>query len=529
MAKDIYYNEEVRNLLKEGIDALANAVKVTLGPMGRNVIIDKGRFGHSVTKDGVSVAREIVLEDRVKNLGAEMIKEVSLNANDLAGDGTTTATVLAQAIVTEGLKNLSNVNPMDLKRGIDKAVNHIIKDIKDKAIQVDGDFEALEYIATISANNDNYIGSLITKAFKEVGVDGVVTVEKGKGLETSVDVVRGFKFKSSYLSPYFITDTNKKTVLFKKCKIMIYDGTINDDEFLFKLINPSGEPLLIVTKDINEEVLNRIVVKKLANKFKLAIVKAPYRLERQSKALKDLAVLTGASYLSEDKGHNLSIVNSNFLGYSEKVTIDSKSTTIVNGGGKKEAIEKRIAEIKAESETLVTSYEKSVNDERISKIKGGIAVIRVGAVSELELDEKKDRVDDALCAARAAIEEGYVIGSGLAIIRAAVNLPKSSNKTEQLGIDIIKTAVEEPFRQIMLNAGEIPDIILDKILRGKNKNIGYDAKKGIYVDMITEGIIDPVKVTRIALENAASIAGMILTTECALVNTENESQQLITF
>lgn len=528
MPKNIYYKEDARKRLKSGIDAVADAVKVTLGPMGRTVIIDTA-YGHKVTKDGVSVAKEVILEDEIENLGASVIKEVSLNANELAGDGTTTATVLAQAIITEGLKSLnSGCNPVDLKRGIDKAVDFIVSNLKKNSIQVDDTMDSLTHIATISANNDPEIGKLIASAYKEMGRDAVITVEKGKGLETTVENIKGYRFKGSNLSKYFINDDVKMISSYINPSILIYNGNIGIEdvahiEMLCNALN--GIPLVIITTDIEPSALEHLIVRKLAKKLSLSIVKAPYRLDRRIKAMEDIAAITGGNCLHKDKGHGLSMINEKYLGKADKIIIDKKNTMIMNGRGTKARIEKRIQSINNDIEKLNTDAEKKAELERIAKMTNGISIIKVGSLSEIELGEKKDRVDDALRATKAALDEGYGPGSSLSLIKASKVMVTSPNKDEQMGIDIVSKAVEKPFKQIMENAGLSPDVILSKVKNAKGKNAGYNVKTGAYVDMLIEGIIDPTKVSRVALENAASVAGTILTTECALVRTKDTVQK----
>ncbi|EMY80373.1 chaperonin GroEL [Psychroflexus gondwanensis] len=521
MAKNIIFDIEARNGVKRGVDALANAVKVTLGPKGRNVIIGKSFGAPMVTKDGVSVAKEIELEDALENMGAQMVKEVASKTNDLAGDGTTTATVLAQAIVHEGLKNVaSGANPLGLKRGIDKAVAAVVAELTKQAKSVGDTSEEIKQVASISANNDDKIGELIAEAFGKVGKEGVITVEEAKGTETYVEVVEGMQFDRGYLSPYFVTDSEKMIVDLENPYILIVDKKINSMKDLLPVLEPaaqSGKPLLIIAEDIEGEALATLVVNKLRGSLKIAAVKAPGFGDRRKAMLEDLAILTGGTVISEERGITLENTTLDMLGTAENVTLDKDNTTIVNGGGEKENITNRVNQIKAQVESTTSDYDKEKLQERLAKLSGGIGVLYVGAASEVEMKEKKDRVDDALHATRAAVEEGIVAGGGVAFIRTLKVLSKlkADDADEQTGINIIAKAIESPMRTIVENAGGEGSVVINKVLEG---NLGYDAKTNTYVDMIKAGIIDPKKVTRIALENAASVAGMILTTECALVD-----------
>jgi chaperonin GroEL len=522
MAKDIKFDIEARDGLKRGVDALANAVKVTLGPKGRNVIIGKSFGGPTVTKDGVTVAKEIELKDPLENMGAQMVKEVASKTNDLAGDGTTTATVLAQAIVKEGLKNVAaGANPMDLKRGIDKAVEAIVADLKRQSKEVGSSSEKIKQVASISANNDDVIGDLIATAFGKVGKEGVITVEEAKGTDTYVDVVEGMQFDRGYLSPYFVTNTEKMEVELERPYILLYDKKVSSLKELLPILEPiaqSTKPLLIIAEDVDGEALSTLVVNKLRGALKIAAVKAPGFGDRRKAMLEDIAILTGGTVISEESGYTLEKATMEMLGTSEKVTIDKDNTTIVNGAGKAVLIKNRVNQIKAQIETTTSDYDKEKLQERLAKLAGGVAVLYVGAASEVEMKEKKDRVDDALHATRAAVEEGIVAGGGVALLRAKNVLAKlkADNADEATGIQIVSRAVEAPLRTIVENAGLEGSVIVAKVAEGKD-NFGYNAKTDQYVDMLKAGIIDPKKVTRVALENAASVAGMILTTECALV------------
>ncbi|MDR6300214.1 chaperonin GroEL [Mesonia maritima] len=523
MAKDIKFDIEARDGIKRGVDALANAVKVTLGPRGRNVIISKSFGAPVVTKDGVSVAKEIELEDPLENMGAQMVKEVASKTNDLAGDGTTTATVLAQAIVKEGLKNVAaGANPMDLKRGIDKAVEALTKDLEKQTKEVGSSSEQIKQVASISANNDEVIGELIAKAFGKVGKEGVITVEEAKGTETYVDVVEGMQFDRGYLSPYFVTDSEKMTTNLENPYILIFDKKISTMKDLMPILEPvakSGKPLLIIAEDVDGEALATLVVNKLRGSLKIAAVKAPGFGDRRKAMLEDIAILTGGTVISEERGFTLENATLEQLGTAEKISIDKDNTTIVNGVGQDSDIKARVNQIKAQIESTTSDYDREKLQERLAKLAGGVAVLYVGAASEVEMKEKKDRVDDALHATRAAVEEGIVAGGGVALVRAKAVLEKlkAENKDEETGIQIVSRAIEAPLRTIVENAGGEGSVVISKVLEGK-KGFGYDAKAEAYVDMLKAGIIDPKKVTRIALENAASVSGMILTTECALID-----------
>jgi len=528
MAKDIKFDIEARDGLKRGVDALANAVKVTLGPKGRNVIIGKSFGGPTVTKDGVTVAKEIELKDPLENMGAQMVKEVASKTNDLAGDGTTTATVLAQAIVKEGLKNVAaGANPMDLKRGIDKAVEAIVADLGKQAKVVGSDSEKIKQIASISANNDEVIGELIATAFGKVGKQGVITVEEAKGTDTYVDVVEGMQFDRGYLSPYFVTNPEKMNVELENPYILLYDKKVSSLKELLPVLEPvaqSGKPLLIIAEDVDGEALSTLVVNKLRGALKIAAVKAPGFGDRRKAMLEDIAILTGGTVIAEESGYTLENATLEMLGTAEKVTIDKDNTTIVNGAGKADLIKNRVNQIKGQMETTTSDYDKEKLQERLAKLAGGVAVLYVGAASEVEMKEKKDRVDDALHATRAAVEEGIVAGGGVALLRAKSSLVsiKADNADEATGIQIVSRAVESPLRTIVENAGLEGSVVVAKVSEGKG-DFGYNAKTDEYVDMLKAGIIDPKKVTRVALENAASVAGMILTTECALVEIKEET------
>ncbi|WP_396192363.1 chaperonin GroEL [Flavobacterium sp.] len=528
MAKDIKFDIEARDGLKRGVDALANAVKVTLGPKGRNVIISKSFGGPTVTKDGVSVAKEIELKDPLENMGAQMVKEVASKTNDLAGDGTTTATVLAQAIVKEGLKNVAaGANPMDLKRGIDKAVEAIVADLGKQAQEVGSSSEKIKQVASISANNDEVIGDLIAKAFGKVGKEGVITVEEAKGTETYVDVVEGMQFDRGYLSPYFVTNPEKMNVELENPYILLYDKKVSSLKELLPVLEPvaqSGKPLLIIAEDVDGEALSTLVVNKLRGALKIAAVKAPGFGDRRKAMLEDIAILTGGTVIAEESGYTLENATLEMLGTAEKISIDKDNTTIVNGAGNADLIKNRVNQIKGQMETTTSDYDKEKLQERLAKLAGGVAVLYVGAASEVEMKEKKDRVDDALHATRAAVEEGIVAGGGVALLRAKSALAsiKADNADEATGIQIVFRAVESPLRTIVENAGLEGSVVVAKVSEGK-ENFGYNAKTDEYVDMLKAGIIDPKKVTRVALENAASVAGMILTTECALIDIKEEN------
>ena len=528
MAKHIKFDIEARDGLKRGVDALANAVKVTLGPKGRNVIIGKSFGAPQVTKDGVTVAKEIELENELENMGAQMVKEVASKTNDLAGDGTTTATVLAQAIVKEGLKNVAaGANPMDLKRGIDKAVTAIVTDLDKQSQKVGSDSDKIKQVAAISANNDDTIGDLIAKAFGKVGKEGVITVEEAKGMETYVDVVEGMQFDRGYLSPYFVTDADKMIADLENPYILLFDKKISNLQEILPILEPvaqSSRPLLIIAEDVDGQALATLVVNKLRGGLKIAAVKAPGFGDRRKAMLEDIAILTGGVVISEERGFSLENADLTMLGTAETVTIDKDNTTIVNGAGNASDIKARVNQIKAQIETTTSDYDKEKLQERLAKLAGGVAVLYVGAASEVEMKEKKDRVDDALHATRAAVEEGIVAGGGVALVRAKKVLEKitTDNLDETTGVQIVNKAIESPLRTIVENAGGEGSVVINKVLEGK-KDFGYDAKSETYVDMLKAGIIDPKKVTRIALENAASVAGMILTTECALVDIKEDA------
>ncbi|SOS47506.1 chaperone Hsp60, peptide-dependent ATPase, heat shock protein [Tenacibaculum dicentrarchi] len=528
MAKDIKFDVDARNGLKRGVDALANAVKVTLGPKGRNVIISKAFGAPHVTKDGVTVAKEIELEDSLENMGAQMVKEVASKTNDLAGDGTTTATVLAQAIVKEGLKNVAaGANPMDLKRGIDKAVIAITEDLAKQSKEVGDSSEKIQQVASISANNDKVIGDLIATAFGKVGKEGVITVEEAKGMETYVDVVEGMQFDRGYLSPYFVTDADKMIATLENPYILLFDKKISNLQEILPILEPvsqAGRPLLIIAEDVDGQALATLVVNKLRGGLKIAAVKAPGFGDRRKAMLEDIAILTGGTVISEERGFSLENATLDLLGTAETVTIDKDNTTVVNGAGDDTQIKARVNQIKAQIETTTSDYDKEKLQERLAKLSGGVAVLYVGAASEVEMKEKKDRVDDALHATRAAVEEGIVAGGGVALVRAKKVLKAitTENLDETTGIQIVYKAIEAPLRTIVENAGGEGSVVINKVLEGK-KGFGYDAKSEAYVDMLEAGIIDPKKVTRVALENAASVAGMILTTECALIDIKEDA------
>jgi chaperonin GroEL len=527
MAKDIKFDIEARDGLKRGVDALANAVKVTLGPKGRNVIISKPFGGPQITKDGVTVAKEIELENPLENMGAQMVKEVASKTNDLAGDGTTTATVLAQAIVKEGLKNVTaGANPLDLKKGIDKATSAIVKEL-DKLAETVEKGEKIKQVASISANNDEEVGELIYKAFDKVGKEGVITIEEAKGMETYVDIVEGMQFDRGYLSPYFVTDSEKMLVDLENPYILLYDKKISTMKDILPILEPvaqSGKPLLIIAEDVDGEALATLVVNKLRGALKIAAVKAPGFGERRKAMLEDIAILTGGTVIAEERGFTLENATIDMLGKAERVTIDKDNTTIVNGAGDPDAIKARVNQIKAQIETTTSDYDKEKLQERLAKLAGGVAVLYVGAASEVEMKEKKDRVEDALNATKAAVEEGIVAGGGVALVRAksALSKIKAENFDEETGINIVERAIEEPLRQIVENAGGEGSVVVSKVLEGK-KDFGYNAKTGEYVNMLKAGIIDPKKVTRVALENAGSVAGMILTTACALTDIKEDT------
>ena len=527
MAKEINFNVEARDRLKKGVDALANAVKVTLGPKGRNVIIDKKFGSPSITKDGVSVAKEIELKDSVENMGAQMVKEVASKTADVAGDGTTTATVLAQAIVTAGLKNVAaGANPMDLKRGIDKAVNRVVESLQKMSKKVGEDYNKIQQVASISANNDHEIGKLIADAMAKVKKEGVITVEEAKGTETTVEVVEGMQFDRGYISPYFVTNADKMETVLEHPHILIYDKKISNMKELLPLLEKqvqTGNPLLIISEEVDGEALATLVVNKIRGSLKVAAVKAPGFGDRRKAMLEDIAILTGGTLISEERGFKLENADLSYLGKAEKVTIDKDNTTIVGGAGKKSEITARVNQIKAQIESTTSDYDREKLQERLAKLAGGVAVLYVGAATEVEMKEKKDRVDDALHATRAAVEEGIVPGGGVAYIRTIKDLDKltGDNEDETTGIAIIKRALEEPLRQIVANAGIEGSIVVQKVREGKD-DFGYNARTDKYENLLSAGVIDPTKVTRVALENAASIAGMLLTTECVLADIKEE-------
>ena len=523
MAKDIKFNTEARNLLKSGVDQLANAVKVTLGPKGRNVVIGRKFGAPQITKDGVSVAKEVELEDSLENAGAQLAKSVASKTGDDAGDGTTTATILAQAIVNEGLKNVAaGANPMDLKRGIDKAVNAVVDYIKDNAEVVGDNYDKIEQVATVSANNDPEIGKLLADAMRQVSKDGVITIEESKTRDTNIGVVEGMQFDRGYLSGYFVTDTDKMECVMENPYILIYDKKISNIKDFLPILQPaaeSGRPLLVIAEDVDSEALTTLVVNRLRAGLKICAVKAPGFGDRRKAMLEDIAVLTGGVVISEDKGLTLDKATLEELGTAKKVTVSKDNTTIVDGAGAKENIKERVAQLKNEIANTKSSYDKEKLQERLAKLAGGVAVLYVGANSEVEMKEKKDRVDDALCATRAAAEEGVVVGGGTTYIRAQKVLAdlKGENADEQTGINIVCRAIEEPLRQIVANAGGEGAVVVDKVREGEG-DYGYNARKDIYEDLRASGVIDPAKVARVALENAASIAGMFLTTECLIVD-----------
>ncbi len=526
-AKEILFNMDARDLMRQGVDELANAVKVTLGPKGRNVIIEKKFGAPQITKDGVTVAKEIELADSFKNTGAQLVKSVASKTGEDAGDGTTTATVLAQSIVNVGLKNVTaGANPMDLKRGIDKAVAAVVENIKKQSKAVGDNFDKIEQVATISANNDAEIGKHIAEAMQKVSKDGVITIEEAKGRDTYIDVVEGMQFDRGYLSSYFVTDTEKMNCVMENPLILIHDKKISNLKDLLPILEPavqSGRPLLIIAEDVDSEALTTLVVNRLRSGLKICAVKAPGFGDRRKEMLEDIAVLTGGFVISEERGVKLEQATMDMLGTAEKITITKDNTTIVNGKGEKAKIADRVAQIKAQIKTTTSDYDKEKLQERLAKLSGGVAVIKVGAPSETEMKEKKDRVDDALCATRAAIEEGIVAGGGVAYIRAisALDKLKGDNADEQTGIQIIRRAIEEPLRQIVFNAGKEGSVVVQKVLEGKG-DFGYNARYDRYEDLVKAGVVDPAKVTRVALENAASIAGMFLTTECVIVEKKED-------
>ena len=521
MAKEIKFDIESRDALKRGVDALANAVKVTLGPKGRNVVIEKSFGAPHVTKDGVSVAKEIELEDKVENMGAQMVKEVASKTNDIAGDGTTTATVLAQAIVREGLKNVAaGANPMDLKRGIDKAVSAVVENLKSQSQQVGDNNDKIKQVASVSANNDETIGGLIADAFARVGKEGVITVEEAKGIDTTVDVVEGMQFDRGYQSPYFVTNPDKMVAELDNPYILLVEKKISSMKELLPVLEPvaqQGKSLLIISEEVEGEALATLVVNKLRGSLKIAAVKAPGFGDRRKAMLEDIAILTGGQVISEERGFTMENASIELLGKAEKVVIDKDNTTIVNGAGDDAQIKARVNQIKAQLESTTSDYDREKLQERLAKLAGGVAVLYVGAASEVEMKEKKDRVDDALHATRAAVEEGIVAGGGVALVRAieSLNHLNGANQDENTGIKIVKRAIEEPLRQIVANAGGEGSVIVAKVAEGK-ADFGYNAKTDEFVNMLEAGIIDPTKVTRVALENAASVAGMLLTTECVI-------------
>lgn len=521
MAKQIYFEIEARNKMKKGVDTLANAVKVTLGPKGRNVVIEKKFGAPSVTKDGVTVAKEIELEDPIENMGAQMVKEVASKTADIAGDGTTTATVLAQALISEGLKNVAaGANPMDLKRGMDKAVAEIIKHLKGQSVEIGNENSKIEQVASISANNDSSIGKLIAEAMIKVTKEGVITVEEAKGTDTTVEVVEGMQFDRGYVSPYFVTNSEKMQVDLENPFILIYDkkiSTMKDILHILEKVAQSGRPLLIISEDLEGEALATLVVNKLRGTLKVAAVKAPGFGDRRKEMLQDIAVLTNGTVISEEQGYKLENVDLSHLGQAAAISIDKDNTTVVDGKGEKEAITARVNQIKAQIESTTSDYDKEKLQERLAKLSGGVAVLYVGAATEVEMKEKKDRVDDALHATRAAIEEGIVPGGGVAYIRAIESLDnmQGENNDETTGIQIVRRAVEEPLRQIVVNSGIEGSIVVQKIKEGKG-DFGFNARTEVYENLLSTGVIDPTKVTRIALENASSIAGMLLTTECVI-------------
>ena len=527
MAKTIKFNTDARDLLKQGVDQLANAVKVTLGPKGRNVVIEKKFGAPQITKDGVTVAKEVELEDKFENTGAQLVKSVASKTGDDAGDGTTTATILTQAIENEGLKNVTaGANPMDLKRGIDKAVNKVVEYIKANAEVVGDNYDKIEQVATVSANNDPEIGKLLADAMRKVSKDGVITIEESKTRDTSIGVVEGMQFDRGYLSGYFVTDTDKMECVMDDPYILIYDKKISNLKEFLPVLQPaaeSGRPLLVIAEDVDSEALTTLVVNRLRGGLKICAFKAPVFGDRRKAMLEDIAVLTGGVVISEDKGLKLEQATLEMLGTARKVTISKDNTTIVNGAGEKENIQARVAQIKNEIENTTSSYDKEKLQERLAKLAGGVAVLYVGANSEVEMKEKKDRVDDALCATRAAMEEGVVVGGGTTYIRAQQELAnlKGANADEQTGINIVCRAIEEPLRQIVYNAGGEGAVVVNKVREGKG-DFGYNARADVYEDLRAKGVIDPAKVARVALENAASIAGMFLTTECLIVDKPEE-------
>ncbi|WP_276879097.1 chaperonin GroEL [Bacteroides heparinolyticus] len=531
MAKEILFNIDARDQLKKGIDTLANAVKVTLGPKGRNVIIEKKFGAPHITKDGVTVAKEVELADAYQNTGAQLVKEVASKTGDDAGDGTTTATVLAQAIVAEGLKNVTaGASPMDIKRGIDKAVAKVVESIKNQSEKVGDNYDKIEQVGTVSANNDPVIGKLIADAMRKVSKDGVITIEEAKGTDTTIGVVEGMQFDRGYLSPYFVTNTEKMECEMEKPYILIYDKKISNLKDFLPILEPAvqtGRPLLVIAEDVDSEALTTLVVNRLRSQLKICAVKAPGFGDRRKEMLEDIAVLTGGVVISEEKGLKLEQATIEMLGTADKVTVSKDNTTIVNGAGNKENIKERCEQIKAQITATKSDYDREKLQERLAKLSGGVAVLYVGAASEVEMKEKKDRVDDALRATRAAIEEGIVAGGGVAYIRALEALEgfKGDNADETTGIDIIKRAIEEPLRQIVANAGKEGAVVIQKVREGKG-DFGYNARTDVYENLHTAGVVDPAKVTRVALENAASIAGMFLTTECVIVEKKEDKPEM---
>ncbi len=528
MAKEIKFEMEARDLLKQGVDSLTNAVKVTLGPKGRNVILDKKYGAPQITKDGVTVAKEIELEDSFQNMGAQLVKEVASKTNDDAGDGTTTATVLAQSIIGVGLKNVTaGANPMDLKRGIDKAVAKVVENLREQAVEIGDDLNKIENVAKISANGDESIGKLIAEAMQKVSKEGVITIEESKGTDTYVDVVEGMQFDRGYISPYFVTDTENMEVQFENPIVLVHDKKISAIKDLLPILEKgvqTGKPMLIIAEDIDSEALTTLVVNRLRGSLKIAAVKAPGFGDRRKEMLEDIAILTGGTVISEEKGLMLENATLDMLGSAEKITIDKDTTTIVNGEGDKEAISNRIGQIRSQIDRTTSDYDREKLQERLAKLAGGVAVLYVGAPSEVEMKEKKDRVNDALSATRAAVEEGTVPGGGVAYIRASEKLEglKGENDDETTGIEIVKRAIEEPLRQIVGNAGKEGAVVVQKVREGK-ADFGYNARTDQYENLYKTGVIDPTKVARVALENAASIAGMFLTTECVITDKKEEN------
>jgi len=528
-SKEIIFESEARDRMKKGVDALANAVKVTLGPKGRNVIIEKTYGAPQITKDGVTVAKEVEMKDAVENMGAQMVKEVASKTADVAGDGTTTATVLAQSIITTGLKNVTaGANPMDLKRGIENAVALVVADLKKQSKEVGDSIEKIQQVATVSANNDQTIGKLIAEAMKAVSKEGVITIEEAKGIETTVKVVEGMQFDRGYISPYFVTDGEKMEVVYENPYILIHDKKVSSMKDLLPVLEKvvqTGRPLLIIAEDVDGEALATLVVNKIRGSLKIAAVKAPGFGDRRKEMLQDIAILTGGTVISEEQGYRLEDADLSYLGQAEKINVDKDNTTIVSGKGAKEGIVARVSQIKAQIETTTSDYDREKLQERLAKLSGGVAVIYVGAASEIEMKEKKDRFDDALHATRAAIEEGTIPGGGVAYIRAIAVLEnvKTDNQDEELGIKIVKRALEEPLRQIVANAGFEGSIIVQKVKDGKD-DFGFNARTEVYENLYSSGVIDPTKVARVALENAASIAGMLLTTECVIFEAKDDKE-----